>query len=123
MSKVVWFDIPVSDMSRAVVFYSALTGEELIRLPVGPDRETALFAGNGDGGSPGCLFAAPEDQPSHHGSRVYFDANPSIAAWIERAEQAGGHVLVNRTPAGGDNGYFAYIEDSEGNRIGLNARD
>ncbi len=123
MSKVVWFDIPVSDMSRAIAFYGALTGEELLRLPVGPDRETALFAGSGDGGSPGCLFAAPEDQPSHYGSRVYFDANPSIDAWIERAEQAGGRVLVGRTPAGGDNGYFAYIEDSEGNRIGLNARD
>ena len=123
MSKVVWFDIPVSDMSRAIAFYSALTGEELLRLPVGPDRETALFAGTGEGGSAGCLFAAPEDQPSHYGSRVYFDANPSIAVWIERAERAGGRVLVNRTPAGGDNGYFAYIEDSEGNRIGLNARD
>jgi len=23
----------------------------------------------------------------------------------------------------GENGYFAYIEDSEGNRIGLNARN
>ncbi len=79
------------------------------------------MAGTGEGGSPGCLFASPEDQPSHYGSRVY--ANPSIDALIERADQAGGRVLVGKTPAGGDNGYFAYIEDSEGNRIGLNARD
>lgn len=122
MTRVVWFDIPVSDMSRAIEFYSALTGEQLTRLPVGPDRETALFAADG-GGSPGCLFLAPEDEPSHFGSRVYFDANPSIEVWIERARQAGGKVLVDRTPAGGDNGYFAYLEDSEGNRIGLNARE
>ena len=67
MSKVVWFDIPVSDMSRAIAFYSALTGEDLIRLPGGPDRETALFAGTGEGGSAGCLFASLEDQPSHYG--------------------------------------------------------
>ena len=82
------------------LFYSALTGEELIRLPVGPDRETALFAGSGNGGSSGCLFAAPEDQPSHFGSPVQFEANPSIDAWIGRAEQAGGRVLVGRLPAG-----------------------
>ena len=103
--------------------HGTIETQAMLRLPVGPDRETALFAGTGEGGSPGCLVAAPEDQPSHYGSRVYFDANPSIDAWIERAEQAGGRVLVGRTPAGGDNGYFAYIEDSEGNRIGLNARD
>ena len=120
MAKVVWFDIPVSDMGRAIDFYWALTKQELIRLPVDEDKETALFAG-GDGGSAGCLFASPEDQPSHHGSRVYFDANPSIGEWLSRVEPAGGRILVGRTSVGGDRGYFAYIEDTEGNRVGLHA--
>lgn len=44
MSKVVWFDIPVADMTRAIAFYEKLTAEKLIRLPVGPDEETAIFA-------------------------------------------------------------------------------
>lgn len=120
MAKVVWFDIPVSDLGRAIDFYQALTTQELTRLSVGEDKETALFAG-GDGGSDGCLFAAPEDQPSHYGSRVYFDANPSIDEWLSRVEPAGGRILVGRTSVGGDRGYFAYIEDTEGNRVGLHA--
>jgi len=122
VASVVWFDIPVTDMTRAIAFYEALTGESLIRLPVGDDKETAIIPSAG-GGSAGCLFLAPEDQPSHYGSRVYFDATPSMAEWISRAEQAGGKVLVPRTRIGGDMGFYAYLEDTEGNRIGLNTRD
>lgn len=120
MSRIVWFDIPVADMSRAIAFYEALTGDALIRLPVAEEKETAIFPGDGDG-SGGCLFAAPEDQPSHFGSRVYFDANPSIDEWLARVEPAGGRILVGKTEIGGGRGVFAYIEDSEGNRVGLNA--
>ncbi|MEJ3653252.1 VOC family protein [Actinomycetes bacterium KLBMP 9759] len=119
MAKVVWFDIPVTDMDRAIGFYRTLTGQELTRLPVGEGQETALFQTE-EGGSAGCLWAAPEDEPSHYGSRVYFDAGPRLEDWLSRVEPAGGRVLVGRTPIG-DLGYYAYIEDSEGNRVGLNA--
>ena len=113
---VVWFDIPVADMGRAIAFYERVTRQKLQRLSVGPDKETALFE------SGGCLFSAPEDEPSHFGSRVYFGATPSIAEWLERVKGAGGQVLVPRTAIGGDRGYFAYFEDSEGNRIGLHGK-
>jgi uncharacterized protein len=111
-----WFDIPVSDMDRAIAFYQQITERPLTRMKVGPDRETALFE------SDGCLFLAPEDKPSHFGSRVYFEATGGIATWIERIETAGGNVLVPRTPIGGDRGFFAYFEDSEGNRVGLHGQ-
>ncbi|QKE83921.1 VOC family protein [Arthrobacter sp. NEB 688] len=120
MARVVWFDIPVGDMGRAVAFYEALTGEALVRLPVGADKETALFPAQ-EGGSAGCLFLAPEDHPSHSGSRVYFDAGPDLQAWVGRAEEAGGRVLVPPTEIGGGRGVFAYVEDTEGNRVGLTA--
>ena len=117
MGKVVnWFDIPVSDMARAITFYERVTGQKLTRIEVGPGESTALF------GSEGCLFQSPEDKPSHDGSRVYFNADPSINVWIARVEAAGGKILVPRTPTG-DKGFFAYFEDSEGNRVGLHAAD
>ena len=90
------------------------------RLPVGDGKETAIFA-DGGGGAAGCLFAAPEDEPSHFDSRVYFDAGPSIDEWLAQVEPAGGRILVGKTEIGGGRGVFAYIEDSEGNRVGLNA--
>jgi predicted enzyme related to lactoylglutathione lyase len=113
----VWFDIPVVDMGRAVTFYERVTGQKLKRIGVGPDKETALFE------SDGCLFSAPEDKPSHLGSRIYFDARPNIDEWLGRVKAAGGKVLVPRTAIGGDRGYFAYFEDSEGNRVGLHGKE
>jgi predicted enzyme related to lactoylglutathione lyase len=114
MKKLIsWFDIPVSDMGRAVKFYEEVTGQKLQRLPVATDRETALFP------SDGCLFRAPEDKPSHHGSRVYLNAESGIGSWLERIEAAGGKTLVPKTPIGSGRGFFAYFEDSEGNRVGL----
>jgi predicted enzyme related to lactoylglutathione lyase len=110
---VVWFDIPVKDMGRALAFYERITGQKLRRMAVGPEKETALFE------SDGCLFRAPEDEPSHLGSRVYFNAVPSVDEWLRRIEAAGGKVLVPRTPIGENRGFFAYFEDSEGNRVGL----
>jgi uncharacterized protein len=110
---VVWFDIPVADMTRAIAFYERVTTQTLKRMPVGPDRETALFE------SDGCLFQSPEDKPSHEGSRVYFNATSGIEDWLSRVAAAGGKTLVPRTPIGGGRGFFAYFEDSEGNRVGL----
>lgn len=111
-----WFDIPVNDMARAVRFYEQLTEKKLKRMPVQDGKETALL------GEEGCLFHAPEDRPSHFGSRVYLNAEPSINEALKRVEAAGGRTLVPRTPTGG-HGYFAYFEDSEGNRVGLHAHD
>ena len=117
MTKLIsWFDIPVSDMARAIAFYERVTSQKLKRMPVGEDRETALFE------SDGCLFCAPEDEPSHFGSRIYFNADSGIDDWLSRVEAAGGKTLVPKTPIGGGRGFFAYFEDSEGNRVGLHGQ-
>ena len=119
-SIVAWFDIPVDDMSRAIKFYEALTGQRLTRLPVKPGAETALFESGNEGEVSGCLFSSPDDTPSMHGSRVYLNANPSLDAWLARVEPAGGRIAVGKTPIP-HRGFFAYIIDTEGNRVGLHA--
>jgi predicted enzyme related to lactoylglutathione lyase len=108
-----WFDIPVSDMARAITFYEHVTSQKLKRMPVGENKETALFEADG------CLFLAPEDKPSHFGSRVYFNADSGVDDWLVRVEAAGGKTLVAKTPIGSGQGFFAYFEDTEGNRVGL----
>jgi uncharacterized protein len=40
---------------------------------------------------------------------------------LERVKSAGGKIAVGKTPIAGDRGVFAYIIDSEGNRVGLHA--
>ena len=107
------FDIPVSDMARAVRVYEHVTSQKLTRMPVGENKETALFEADG------CLFLSPEDKPSHFGSRVYFNAASGVDDWLRKVEAAGGKTLVPRTPIGSGRGFFAYFEDTEGNRVGL----
>ncbi len=111
-----WFDIPVSDMTRAIAFYEHVTSQKLKRMPVGEGKETALFEADG------CLFRAPEDEPSHYGSRVYFNADSGIDDWLLRVEAAGGKTLVPKNPIGSGQGFFAYFEDSERNRVGLHGK-
>lgn len=111
-----WFDIPVSDMTRAITFYESVTLQKLRRMPVGEDKETALFE------TDGCLFRAPEDKPSHYGSRVYFEADSGIDDWLSRVEAAGGKTLVPKTLIGPELGFYAYFEDTEGNRVGLTGK-
>jgi predicted enzyme related to lactoylglutathione lyase len=119
---IVWFDIPVSNMDRAIRFYEAVTETKLRRLPLPTGEETALFEPRGEGGVTGCLFSSTHDKPSEWGSRVYFNAEPSIDAWLERVEQAGGRIVVGKTEISPELGFFAYFIDSEGNRVGLNAK-
>jgi predicted enzyme related to lactoylglutathione lyase len=71
---------------RAIKFYEALTGQRLMRLPVRPGQETALFQAGEKGEVSGCLFFSPDDKPSVYGSRVYLNANPSIDVWLARVE-------------------------------------
>jgi uncharacterized protein len=119
---VVWFDIPVSDMDRAIRFYEAVTQTKLERLALPTGEETALFAPKEKGAVTGSLFNSPNDKPSEFGSRVYFNAAPSINAWIKRIEDAGGRIVVPKTEISPERGFFAYFIDSEGNRVGLNAK-
>jgi predicted enzyme related to lactoylglutathione lyase len=56
-----------------------------------------------------------------YGSRVYLNANPSIDVWLARVDPASGRIALGKKPIAGDRGVFAYIIDSEGNRVGLHA--
>ena len=46
---VVWAEIPVTDMDRAIAFYEAVTGGALRRETMGPD-EIAIFETKAEGG-------------------------------------------------------------------------
>jgi predicted enzyme related to lactoylglutathione lyase len=120
-NTVVWFDIPVTDMDRAIRFYEAVTQTGMQRLTLENGDETALFASQ-DSGVTGSLYKSTQDKPSEFGSRVYLNAEPSIDDWIKRVKSAGGRIAVEKTEIPKVGGYYAYFIDSEGNRVGLNAK-
>ena len=63
---------------------------------------------------------APAVSP-HGGTLVYLDASPSLDAALERVVAHGGQVAVPRQALPPGMGFFAHIQDLDGNRVGLHA--
>jgi len=116
-----WFEIYVSDMTRARDFYTAVFGRELTALPeIGEEGEMYAFSWvEGGGGAAGALVRHPMNGPGKGGTMVYFncdDANNEA----ERAVEAGGR-LIQPKMAIGQYGHIALVQDTEGNIIGLHS--
>ncbi|HRK95657.1 MAG TPA: VOC family protein [Rhodospirillales bacterium] len=113
-----YVEMPVTDIERAVRFYTAVFGFALTRQTV-DGYEMALFPRTwGAPGASGALASGDVYVPSKSGPVVYFDV-ADIDAVLERAEAQGAAILYAKKRVGA--GYVAEIEDSEGNRIALHA--
>lgn len=110
-----WFEIPVTDMDRAVAFYEAILGVTLDRMTVGVP--VAVFPTSDDG--VGGALSLDDREPSENGSLVYLTALDGLQVTLDRVAEAGGEVLLARTEIGQGYGYYAYIRDTEGNKVGL----
>lgn len=115
-NPVAYFEIPVTDLDRAVRFYHAVFGYEFNRKKV-DGYEMALFPAI-DGAS-GALAKGDVYVPSKTGPILYF-ATDDIGETLTRANANGGKTLYPKT-AIGEAGFVAEFEDSEGNRIALTA--
>ncbi len=117
-----WFEIPVTDMDRALRFYTALTGRPLRREAFGaPDSEMGVFDVDGSDDVKGALLQSPASRPTADGTLVYLNASPSLDVCLQRAVAAGARVAQPKVTLPDGMGCFAHIIDSEGNRVGLHA--
>ncbi|MGC4175270.1 VOC family protein [Demequina sp.] len=109
-----WFEIPVTDMDRAVAFYEAILEASLTRMTVGTEVATLPSDDDGVGGA----LSLDGRKPSQEGSLVYLSVE-DISAVLARVPGAGGEVVLERTEIGNDYGFYGYLIDSEGNKVGL----
>jgi predicted enzyme related to lactoylglutathione lyase len=115
----VWVDIPVTDLDRAIAFYSVVTGKPVDKIG-GPGFNFGLFKHEGNQVG-GCLIEPEEGvAPSMLGPLVYLDASGRLDAAVAAAEQGGGRVLRAKHSIA-PNGFRALIADSEGNRVALHS--
>lgn len=112
-----WFEIPVADIERAAAFYGAIFDTKL-EINYGQDFASAMFPHNGGVG--GGLVAGEGYTPNPQGALIYLNANPDLSVVLNRVKAAGGQVIQSKTSIG-ENGFFALILDSEGNRIALHS--
>lgn len=114
---IVWADIPVTDLARASAFYAAVMQREVALMP-GRD-DIALIQGTAEEGRIVSADLYVGGAPSHDGPTIYLHAGGDIKAAVARAVAAGGKVLQDAQNMGEMVGWIAFIEDTEGNRIGL----
>jgi len=120
INPVGYFEIPVSDMERAVEFYTKTFGVVLEREHI-DGNEMALFpAQPGGEGATGALAKGASYTPSRHGTRVYF-ATTDLDATLQQAIRAGGQLIYPKTDTG-DYGFVAEVADTEGNCIALHMK-
>lgn len=120
-----WFEVPVTNMERAIAFYEKVFELKLERHPMG-ELDMAWFPWTEEGtGSPGSLIRYKDAyKPSTDGVLVYFTAHSGdLANELSRIEAAGGQVLQGKTKISEDHGYMALFIDPEGNRLALHSRE
>jgi uncharacterized protein len=121
MSKgntVCWTDIPVTNLDRAIQFYSAMFGQPVTKES-GPGFEFGLLP-HSDANVSGCLCKTEDNQPSERGPLVYLSVEGRLDQAVVAAQKSGGKVIKDKH-AIGPHGFRAIIRDSEGNRIALHS--
>src|SRR3954469_5504203 len=88
--NVVWFDIPVTDLDRALRFYRAVLKAEIAKQEF-PGGAIAVLP-HGDSVIGGCLVVG-DGKPAAEGPLLYFDANGRLDAAVAAATANGGAVL------------------------------
>jgi len=117
-----WFEIPVTDITRAKKFYETVFSLALMDMPeMMGMKMTGFPADMGSGKVNGCLAQSDMHKPSMDGVIIYLNANGMMDDVISRIEGAGGKLLMPRTDIGDNIGSMAFFADTEGNKIGLHA--
>ena len=115
--RVVWFDLPVADLERAMKFYGAVLGIKVQK----ESFESSSFAvlEHGPEGNGGCLIPNAKEVGAA-GVLVYMNVDGRIREAVRQTQRLGGKI-VEPVKAIGPHGFRAVIIDSEGNRIALHS--
>ncbi len=119
-SAINWFEIPVTDFDRAVRFYSDIYAFDMPTNDMGHLKMGFLQheQGNGIGGS---IVCGDGYIPAKDGAKVYLNGGKDLQTVLARVEAAGGTVVMKKTLISTEIGYFAIIDDTEGNRVHLHS--
>jgi len=121
---ITWFHIPATDFDRAVKFYSTILGNKINVMDF--NGQTMGFfpmaGGPESDGVGGAIMPAVKGlKPANIGTQVLLSCEGTLDEVLGRVEAAGGKIVVPRT-AMGDPGFFAFIQDTEGNQVGLHSK-
>jgi predicted enzyme related to lactoylglutathione lyase len=113
------FEIPATELSRAVDFYQAILDVKIEKMEM-PEMQMGIFPYEGQMVT-GVIIKAEGYQPSADGVTIYLNGGDNLQGILDKVEKNGGKVLVPKTLHADESGYFAIFLDSEGNKLGLHS--
>jgi uncharacterized protein len=119
-SLINWFEIPVTDMNRAVRFYESVLDIKFTLQDMG-GMKMAIFP-YPENGTGGALCQHPEYKPAASGGVViYLNGGDDLDVPLGRVVAAGGQVVMPKTLITPEIGYMGFFKDSEGNVIAFHS--
>lgn len=113
------FEIPATDIARAVGFYQEILGVKIERMDF-PDIQMGLLPYE-EQMVTGVIIKGKDYQPSANGVTIYLNGGENLQTILDKVEANGGKIIVPKTPHADEVGYFAIFHDSEGNKMGLHS--
>ena len=118
-SYISMFEIPASDILRAINFYQALLDIKIekmyvegMQMGILPYEEQMVT---------GVIIKANGYKPSADGITIYLNAGENLQVALDKVEKNGGKIMLPKTAHADERGYFAIFLDSEGNKMALNS--
>ncbi|RFC53380.1 VOC family protein [Brumimicrobium aurantiacum] len=113
------FEIPATDISRAIDFYREILNVEIEKMEF-PGMEMGLFPYH-DQMVTGVIMKGEGYEPSASGVTIYLNGGDNLQPILDKVEKNGGKIIIPKTPHADEIGFFAIFHDSEGNKIGLHS--
>ncbi|MBX2917164.1 MAG: VOC family protein [Cyclobacteriaceae bacterium] len=113
------FEIPATDISRAVNFYQAILDIK-IELMEMPEMQMGIFPYENQAVT-AVITKAEGYKPSADGVTIYLNGGKNLQVILDKVEANGGKIVVPKTQHADESGYFAIFIDTEGNKIGLHS--
>ena len=113
------FEIPATEISRAVDFYQAILDINIEKMEF-PDMQMGIFPYEGQMVT-GVIIKGEGEKPSADGVTIYLNGGDNLQIILDKVEKNGGEIIVPKSLHADESGYYALFLDSEGNKIGLHS--
>jgi predicted enzyme related to lactoylglutathione lyase len=113
------FEIPATDISRAINFYQSILDIKIEEIDM-PGMQMGVFPYDGQVVT-GVILKGEGYTPSRNGVTIYLNGGDNLQIVLDKVGRNGGEIVVPKTLHGDESGYFALFLDTEGNRVGLHS--
>jgi predicted enzyme related to lactoylglutathione lyase len=113
------FEIPATDISRAIEFYQAILDMSIEKVEM-PGMEMGILPYE-EQAVTGVIVKGEGFRPSPDGVTIYLNGGENLQVILDRVVNNSGKIIISKTAHADEIGYFAIFLDSEGNKIGLHS--